>query len=133
MLANEPIEAQHRLAALHDCHGQLTVLRAEVWRLRKDAEREVQPLVTLAQAEAMVAAERERWRGFTAHCQQVAAALRARMTTEQVIAGLSAEMDASINRMAGTDASDLDPDLVEWASQVLGPPVARLGTSETVP
>ena len=38
MLISEPIEAQHRLAALQDCHGQLNSLRGEVWRLRKDAE-----------------------------------------------------------------------------------------------
>ena len=34
MPVNEPIEAQHRLAALRDCHDQLSILRGEVWRLR---------------------------------------------------------------------------------------------------
>ena len=39
MLTNEPLEAQHRLAALRDCYEQLNMLRGEVFWLRKDAER----------------------------------------------------------------------------------------------
>ena len=38
-----------------------------------------------AYAAEQVAAERERWRGFTAHCLRVVAALKARMTPEQVV------------------------------------------------
>ena len=39
MLANEPVEAQHRLAALQALHEEVNMLRGEVFRLRKDAER----------------------------------------------------------------------------------------------
>ena len=38
MSVNEPIEAQHRLAALRNCHDELNILRADVFRLRKGAE-----------------------------------------------------------------------------------------------
>ena len=34
MSVNEPIEAQHRLAALRNCHDELNMLRADVFRLR---------------------------------------------------------------------------------------------------
>ena len=34
MPSNEPIEAQHRLAALQNCHGELNTLRGEIFRLR---------------------------------------------------------------------------------------------------
>ena len=36
---NEPIEAQHRLAALQHCSEELSILRGEIFRLRKDSER----------------------------------------------------------------------------------------------
>ena len=80
--------------------------------------------------EKILAAERERWRGFTAHCQCVVAALKARMTAEQVVAHLDAELAQSIDRMTSADTSDLDPDLVEWASRVLWPTVACSDISE---
>ena len=89
-------------------------------------------LIELAHAavDSAVAEERERWRGFTAHCQRVAAALKAQMTAEQVVANLDAKMAESIDRMTSGDSSDLDPDLVEWAARVLGPKVASSATSE---
>ena len=83
-----------------------------------------------ADIDAAVAAERERWRGFTAHCLRVVAALKARMTAEQVVAHLDAELAQSIDRMTSADTSDLDPDLVEWASRALWPTVAKPDTSE---
>ena len=89
-------------------------------------------VLTQADIDAAVAAERERWRGFTAHCLRVVASLKAQMTAEQVVAHLDAEMDKSIARMMSSDNSDLDPDLVEWASRVLWPTVASSGTSEPV-
>ena len=78
----------------------------------------------------VLAVERERWRGFTAHCQRVAAALKAQMTAEQVVAHLDAKMAESIDRMTSGDSSDLDPDLVEWAAGVLGSNLASSDNSE---
>ena len=78
------------------------------------------PIYTQRQLDLAVAEERRRWRGFTAHCQRVAAALKAQMTAAQVVAHLDAKMAESIDRMTSGDGSDLDPDLVEWVNQILG-------------
>ena len=101
---------------------------------RRELQAECEHLKTIiarSGVEAMrkVNAERERWRGFTAHCLRVVASLKAQMTAEQVVAHLDAEMDKSIARMMSSDSSDLDPDLVEWAARVLGPTVASSATS----
>lgn len=91
-------------------------------------------LIELAHAavDAAMAAERERWRGFTAHCQRVVDTLKARMTAEHVVAHLDTELDASIARMTSVDTSDLDPDLVECASRGLWPTVASSDTPAPV-
>ena len=109
--------------------GHFQTSRARAYELMEKALLERGYANAKTDKQAAVAAERERWRGFTAHCLRVVAALRARMTAEQVVAHSDAEMDKSIARMMSSDNSDLDPDLVEWASRVLGPTVASSVTS----
>ena len=99
--------------------GHFQTSRARAYELMEKALLERGYAHAKTDTQTAVAAECERWRGFTAHCQRVAAALKAQMSPDQVLAHLGTKMAESIDRMTSCDSSDLDPDLIEWAEWVL--------------
>lgn len=64
-------------------------------------------------------ADAARWKAFAQHCQSLVGAIKVHMTAEQQVAWLTERIDAGIVQLGSQDTSDIDPELLDFAREML--------------